>query len=166
MLPYHSFTIESEESSESLQLKADYDPGFRNSVSDYETKEGKFGYVKLVLKPGAYKITNIASYSPSPYGGVNLRAKERFSIPIVLEPNKNYYLGNFTAHNVSAKGGLGNMIAVGAFWVANTDSVPDRPAIEKKYPELSNTIFERYNNTLKSPPYFFATEKEAEELFN
>jgi len=165
LLPYHYFLVENEGSSESLQLKADNDPGFMNSVGDYETKEGKFGLVKLTLKPGKYKITNIASYSPSPYGGVDLRAKEKFSIPIILEANKKYYLGSFSAHNVSAKGGLGNNIVVGAFWVADTDSSPNLSAITKKFPELSNSKLESYKGVFKNPPYFFTSEKEAEEMF-
>ena len=165
MLPYHSFLVESESNSDLLQLKADNDPGFRSSVGDYETTEGKFGIVKLVLKPGKYKITNIASYSPSPYGGVDLRANEKFSIPINLEPNKNYYLGNFTAHNISAKGGFGTTIVVGAFWVANTEEEPNFLAITKKYPELNNVKLENYNGKFKYHPYFFSSMKEAEVLF-
>jgi hypothetical protein len=165
ILPYHSFLIESESNPESLRLKADYDPGFRNSVTDYETKDGKFGLVKLLLKPGKYKITDITSFSPSPYAGVSLRAREKLSIPIILEPSKNYYLGSFKAHNVTAKGGFGTTNVIGAFWVANMESPPERTAIEKKYPELSGVTLENYKGTIYSPPYFFTTEKEAEQLF-
>ena len=164
VLPYHFFRISSDYSKDVMTVNTEYDPGFRNSVTDYQTAEGRFGVVKLTLKPGTYNINFIRSYSPSPYGGVTLSSNEPFSVPFTLESGKTYYLGTFTAHNISVDGAFGSRQPVGAFWVANTKATPNRDAINKKYPELANTTLETYTGEFAYPPYFFKDLADAKKL--
>lgn len=165
MLPYHNFKIEGEGKSEALIFKADYDPGFLNSVTDYETKDAKFGIVKVVLKPGEYRITDISSSTPSPHMSIDISAKNKFSIPLKFEAGKNYFLGSFVAHNFSEKGFLGNNIVAGAFWVVDKNTRPDAALIIKKYPELKNVLFETYPGEISEAPFFFTSEQAAAALF-
>lgn len=164
VLPYNVFGISSSYSKDQMTVSTEYDPGFRNSVSDYQTPEGRYGVIKLTLKPGTYQITFIRSYSPSPYGGVTLSSKEPFSIPLTLAPGKAYYLGTFTTHNISMMGAFGVKQPVGAFWVADTRATPNRDAINKKYPELTNAVLENYTGELAHPPYFFKDIADAKKL--
>jgi len=147
-----------------MTVNTEYDPGFRNSVTDYQTPEGRYGVIKLTLKPGDYTINFIRSYSPSPYGGVTLSSNEPFNIPFTLEPGKLYYLGTFTAHNINVDGAFGMKQPVGAFWVADTRATPNRDAINKKYPELTNVTLESYPSELAYPPYFFKDIADAKKL--
>jgi hypothetical protein len=164
VLPYHLFRVSSSYSKEKMTITTEYDPGFRNSVTDYQTPEGRYGVVKLTLKPGIYQIDSIRSYSPSPYGGVTLSSNESFNIPVTLAPGKVYYLGTFTAHNINVDGAFGSKQPVGAFWVANTQATPNRDAINKKYPELINTTLESYPGDIVHPPYFFKDIADAKKL--
>lgn len=164
VLPYNLFGISSSYSKDPLTVSTEYDPGFRNSVSDYQTPEGRYGVIKLMLKPGTYHINFIRSYSPSPYGGVTLSSNEPFSIPLTLEPGKTYYLGTFTAHNISVAGTFGVKQPIGAFWVADTRATPNRDAIHKKYPELTNIELENYTGDLVNAPYFFKDLADAKKL--
>lgn len=164
VLPYHLFRVSSNYSKETMIVNTEYDPGFRNSVTDYQTSEGRYGVIKLKLRPGEYNINSISSYSPSPYGGVTLSSREPFNIPFTLEPGKTYYLGTFTAHNITVDGAFGVKQPVGAFWIADTQATPNREAINKKYPELTNTTLENYKGKLAYPPYFFKNITDAKKL--
>jgi hypothetical protein len=159
LLPYHFFIIDSEFHKEGLLVKADYDPGFMNSVKDYETIDGKYGLVKFKVKPGKYKIRHVEAYSPV---GITINSQEPFEIPFNLEPNKNYYLGTFTAHDIATKGSLGIKSIIGTYWIADTISEPNKVAIVAKFPELTNIELETFKQPLEFPPYFFRNKNDAE----
>ncbi len=157
--PYHRFIIENEEQSKPLVLKVDNDPGFKESAKDFITETGKYGIVKFQLKPGKYEITRIHSSSPN----VSLYNKEKFSIPLVLEPNKTVFLGKFTAHSVTSKGLVGNRVLTGTYWTVD-ESIPF-DVITKKYPELESVEIVQLESTIEFAPYFFSSEDTALNYF-